>query len=157
MFKPTDVLSHRSWLWLAMVLAVLAAPTFGAPFGADPERAEALLEQLGDRYEVLTLTDSYVLQPIDTADFAAIEIKAGSVAVDGETLTPAELRDLVGDDAAIIEDLSELGSAEWSATEELRRRIERLAREERRLQGRGHRGPGAITGRRASRTSKKNT
>ena len=83
----------------------------GAPFGADPERAEALLEQLGDRYEVLTLTDSYVLQPTDAdADFAAIEVKAGSVAVDGETVSSAELRDLVGDDAAIIEDLSELGS-----------------------------------------------
>ena len=114
------------------VLVPAAMPASGAPYGADPERAEALLEQLGDRYEVLTLTDSYVLQPTDPdIDFVAIEVKAGSVAVDGETVESAELQDLVGDDAAIIEELSMLGSAEWSATEELRRRIERLAREQR--------------------------
>ncbi len=130
-------LKRRPGLWLGLALAALlltALPTPGAPFGADPEAAAALLEELDERYEVLTLSDRYVLQPTGPeVGFRSIEVTAGSVAVDGESTDRSELEELVGDDAGIIFAISELGSAEWSATEELRRRIERLA-EERRLE-----------------------
>ena len=122
---------RRTWLGLA-VLFTLALPVLGAPFGADPEAASALLEQLSDRFEVLTLSDSYVLQPTDPdADFRSIEVKANTVAVDSERVSRLELEELIGADAEMVFALSELGSAEWSATEELRRRIERMAQERR--------------------------
>ena len=122
---------HLRRLALA-VLLLAAVPAFGAPFGADPEAAQALLEELGDDYQVLTLSDRYVLQPVDPeAGFRSIEVLAGSIAVDGETVTGERLRDLVGAAAETIVSLSELGS-EPPPAEELREHIERLA-EERRL------------------------
>ncbi len=125
----------RGRLLRCLILAGLllaAVPALGVPFGDDPEAAAALLEELGDDYRVLTLSDSYLLQPADQdAGFDAIEIKAGSVAVDGEIVTGDQLRDLVGDTAATILDISRLGTAEGSRTEELRQRIERLAEEQR--------------------------
>ncbi|MCP3957222.1 MAG: hypothetical protein GY719_05160 [bacterium] len=135
MCKLTESRTVRGRWWLALAaFALVALPALGAPFGADPEQAAALLERLGDRYEVLTLTDSYVLQPTDPdADFRAIEVKASSVAVDSEPVSRSELEELVGEDAELVFELAELGSAEWSATEELRLRIERMA-EERRLE-----------------------
>ncbi len=116
--------------FLALLLA--AVPALGQPVDVDPEAAAALLEELGDDYQVLTLSDGYLLQPADReADFRAIEVKAGSVAVDGETVTADQLRDLVGDAAETILRAAELGSAESSAAKELRTRIERLAEEQR--------------------------
>lgn len=124
----------RGWIFSLMaVLACVALPVWGAPFGADPEQAEPLLAQLGERFEILTLTDSYVLRPI-AADVAyeTVEIKAGTVAVDGETVSRPRLRELLGDDVAdTVLGLSDLGSAEWQATEELRERIERMTQEQR--------------------------
>ena len=122
-------------LWAVVaVLASVAVQVAGAPFGADPEQAAPLLEKLEEHYQILVLTDRYLLQPLsETAEaFESIEVKAGSVALDGEAVSRSRLAEVVGDDAALIFDLSALGSAEWAATEELRERIERLA-DERRL------------------------
>ncbi len=120
-----------TWLILAALL-LAAVSVFGQPFGTDPEAATVLLEELADDYQVLTLSDRYLLQPTDPdAGFRVIEITAGAIAVDGETVTGDRLRDLVGDAATTLVDISRLGSAEGSA-EELRQRIERLS-EERRL------------------------
>ncbi len=136
MFQSADFPRRLRHRWLVPVLAAFALaalPALGVPFDADPDAAFALLEELDDRFEILTLSDSYVLQPTDPeAGFDSIEIKAGSVVVDGETVTRDQLRDRVGDAVETIFGLSELGSAESSATDEVRGRIERLA-EERRL------------------------
>ena len=131
------------WVVLVAVLAISTvlsvqrvsaqAPAAEAPFEADSEQAEPLLEQLRESYRILSLTDSYVLQPTseDGSDFESIQIKAGTVAVDGQTVSRPKLRELIGDDADIIFDLSALGSEAWAATEDLRGRIERMAGERR--------------------------
>ncbi len=145
MFLPVDSSRRLCFRWpllrwlvpalAALALALAAVPALGLPFDADPEAVAALLDELDERFEVLALSDSYVLQPIDDeAGFRSIEIKAGSVAVDGDTVTRGQLRDLVGDGAEAIFGLSELGAVgRRSAGGEEPRDIERLA-EERRLE-----------------------
>ncbi len=142
-------------------VSMVALPVLAAPLGANPEQAEAVLEQLRDRYEVLPLSDGYLLRPIAAdIDFKAIEVKAGKIAVDGEPASRQQLEELVGDDASILFELSALGENEEAdqdadggvdqdtdetsgqgasegeddrpAAEDLRRSIERLA-EERKL------------------------
>ena len=132
MFRLFDPSRRLRWPGVALAVLVLTTGTaIGAPFDADPEAAAALLEELGDRYSVLALSESYVLQPESgEVEFRSIEIKAGAVAVDGEPVTMEELRGLVAGDAETIFALSELGS-KASSTEEVRRRIERLAEERR--------------------------
>ena len=146
------VLCHGRWPAIsALVLGawlLVAMPAFGQPLGAEPQAAAELLEQLDEDYEILTLSDRYLLQPDDReSGLRSIEIKAGSVAVNGEEVTRDQLAERVGDAAEAILALAELGltepapigppsteppATEPSAAEELRERIERLA-EERRL------------------------
>ncbi len=166
MFQP-DGLSSTRVVWHGRRLAIstlafcawllLAMPAFGQPFGAEPQAAVELLEQLDDDYKILTLSDRYLLQPKDrSTDLRSIEIKAGSVAVNGEDVTRDQLVVWAGDSAEAILTLSGLALAEppateppvtesseteplatepvpteSSAAEELRQRIERLAEERR--------------------------
>lgn len=86
---------------LALALALAASAQ------DDSVRAEAV-ERLQDRYDVLELSDGWLLQPRDDrGDFRAIEIRDGRVAVDGEWVEENELKRFVDADAAVIFDLAE--------------------------------------------------
>jgi hypothetical protein len=106
---------HRPvFLILALLAAVwLAAPVAAAPAGADSEEAAQLLEQLEERYEVLTLEESWVLRPsAGSSAFDVLEIRPGTASVDGERKTRDELRELIGDDADLMYSLAELAGEE---------------------------------------------
>jgi len=98
----------------AVVATLLAtAPAAAAPFG-DREEVEQLVSRLEERYDLLELRESYVLRPADGADgadagFDVVEVGAGTVALDGKEVTPERLREVIGDDADLVFELSELG------------------------------------------------
>ncbi len=93
-----------------LALIGLAAGAAAAPAGADRGEADQLLADLGGRYEILTLAESWVLRSTAAdAPFDIIEVRAGSVSVDGEEMDRAALRQLVGDDADLVHSLAELG------------------------------------------------
>ena len=133
MSQPKDASRRLGGALVAcLVLILTGVPGLAAPFDADPEAAAALLEELAGGYQVLALSDRYVLQPTDPeVDFRAVEVKAGAVAVDGESVTLDQLRESVGAAAETIFALAELGATESPPGDELRRRIERLAEEQR--------------------------
>lgn len=96
-----------------LALWTLAAAAAAAPSAADREEAEQLLAELGGRYEILPLAESYVLQPsASEAPFDVIEVRPGVVTVDGEEMDREELRQLIGDDADLVHSLAELGRQE---------------------------------------------
>ncbi len=121
--------------WIsALMLTLISLPAAAAPAAVDSEEAAQLLAQLEEQYEVLTLEESWVLRPTrdaadedadaekaeteeveaedadteEATDFDVIEIRAGSVTVDGERMTRDELRELVGDAADLMHSLAEL-------------------------------------------------
>lgn len=108
--------NRKSWAvaWILALAAALTAVAAGAaPAGFDSEEAVQLLAQLEEQYEVLTLAESWVLRPTTGATaFDVIEIRRGSVAVDGERRSRDELRELVGDSADLMHSLAELADAD---------------------------------------------
>ncbi|MCP4661628.1 MAG: polymer-forming cytoskeletal protein [bacterium] len=114
MSKHTDHLRHdrhdrhdRHGLRAAAVVAVLlilaAAPSGAALFGVDDREAEALCEELGQRYKVLVLSEGYVLTPAEDDEvFEVIEVRDHEVFVDGEPTNRADLRELLDDDGELI-------------------------------------------------------
>ena len=141
MFKPEKRRFPESWrrnwkLWmpLAAALCVLLtwAPLNAAPFGLTDEEAQALVDQLEERFDVIATSRGYVLQDRDGA-LAVIEIEERRVVVDGEALDPETLSDLVG--AEITQALLALsGDKEASvaladAERQAAERIEELRRE----------------------------
>ena len=122
-----------------LLLGLSGSPAAAQPAPGSPEAGSAevdsaevtneLLRQLEDRYVVLTLTDSTVIQPksgVEDAGFTAIEIRVGEVVIDGEQVSQSELAERIGDDADLVFGLSQLED-EGSDSSELRRRIEELA------------------------------
>lgn len=87
-----------SLLVCLLVGLVLAAPSWGQ--SAD-ERQEQALAQLEERFDVVELSDGWLLQPPDdgSADFTTLEIRDGRVLLDGEEVDLAELRRFLDDDA----------------------------------------------------------
>ncbi len=106
-FRP--LLAGAAAIFL-LALVGLAAVATAAPAGADRDEAAQLLAELGGRYEILTLAESWVLRStVADAPFDIIEVRVGSVSVDGEEMDRAALRQLVGDDADLVHSLAELG------------------------------------------------
>ncbi len=63
-------------------------------------------------FEVLTLGESWVLRPTaGSTAFDVIEIRPGSVAVDGERMPREELRELIGDSADLMHSLAEVADS----------------------------------------------
>ncbi|MDX1661212.1 MAG: hypothetical protein R3326_05430, partial [Gemmatimonadota bacterium] len=71
----------------------------------------ALREQVEERYRVLSAQDGIALIPLYDTDVGLIELTDGDVAVDGEPVTGAELRDALGEDADAILRLSYLDTS----------------------------------------------
>ena len=98
----STALPRRGVLLVVVLLALLATPILGQG------KADEVVEQLQESYDVLQLSDGWLLQPRDGRDdYRAIEIRDGRVAVDGEWVDESELKRFVDADATLIFDLAE--------------------------------------------------
>ncbi|MDA8021164.1 MAG: polymer-forming cytoskeletal protein [Thermoanaerobaculia bacterium] len=111
--SPVTKLLHRpasssSLVWTSFaILAIFAALLSVLPVAAQ-SGAEEIVDQLRESYDVLELSDGWLLQPRDDRDdFRGIEIRDGRVAVDGEWVDENELKRFVDADATRIFDLAE--------------------------------------------------
>ena len=95
-----------SLMALAVALAALsAAPTLRA----QDAPADVLRRQVERRFEVLPLQDGVALRPRSASSpVRSIELTGDTIAVDGVPVTGAELREKLGDDAALVLRLSYL-------------------------------------------------
>ena len=93
----------------AFLLAVLAAsPAAQGGGGGDVKALRSRLEQ---RFQILPLANGVVLTPRFKAAVRSIEVTDGSIAIDGTSVTGAELRQKLGTDADLVLQLSYLDSA----------------------------------------------
>ncbi len=90
----------RAHTALAVLLTMVAASTGVAQ---DPGDITQLRASLQERYQIVELQSGVALVPRQpSASVRIIEIRDGSVEVNGETLTGREVRDRLGDDAALV-------------------------------------------------------
>jgi hypothetical protein len=95
-------------------LAVLVALAIwcGAPPSWSQDRADATLRRdVERRFDVLTLRDGIAMRPRGTSSVRSIEVAGGTIALDGQPATGAELRTALGDDADLVLRLSYLSDA----------------------------------------------
>lgn len=98
---------------LALLAAVAAGSTMAAQSRPDTEALRAAIER---RFEVLPLRDGVALRPrTPVRDVRSIEVTRGSIALDGQPVTGAELRARLGDASDAILQLSYLSDAERRA------------------------------------------
>jgi hypothetical protein len=98
----------------AVLLAVLVAWT---PVTAqDAGDREALAREIGQRFDVLPVQSGVVLTPKDTSrGVRSIELTGGAIAIDGQPVTGAELRQRLQADADLVLRLSYLEGADQRA------------------------------------------
>ncbi|MEM1206605.1 MAG: hypothetical protein AAGN66_25445 [Acidobacteriota bacterium] len=96
--------------WRALSAAALAAALLAAAFWAPVAVAdEAALRSLEARYEVIELSDGWLLRPeSDDSGIRQIEVRDGEVRVDREALEPEALLLRLGDDGRALLDLAGL-------------------------------------------------
>jgi hypothetical protein len=98
-----------------MVPVVLSAAASPAAPQSTAER-QALASQIEQRFEVFPTQGGVVLRPkTRTRDVRAIELNGGSIAIDGEPVTGAELRRRLDGDADVILRLSYLDAPDQHA------------------------------------------
>jgi hypothetical protein len=96
---------------LLLVLAGVCTPPSGAaaqspsPASAAADVSPATRSQALDRFRVLVIRDGLVLTPRQ-GDGKTIEIRNGSIALDGTPVSGSELRDALGADADVVIQLS---------------------------------------------------
>src|SRR5215218_6536572 len=88
---------------LLLVLAGVCTPPSGA--AAQSPSPPASRSQALDRFRVLVIRDGLVLTPRQ-GDGKTIEIRNGSIALDGTPVSGSELRDALGTDADVVIQLS---------------------------------------------------
>lgn len=103
-------------LWRALTLGTLLMLSFApaslaqATAGSAAQEVAPTLGELRDRverrYQVLPIQDGVVLMPRYRTDVQSIELANGSIGIDGEPVTGAELTERIGDDAQDITRLS---------------------------------------------------
>ncbi|MBS1819906.1 MAG: polymer-forming cytoskeletal protein [Acidobacteria bacterium] len=96
-----------------MGVLVALALLCGAPaVWAQGDRDQALKRQVEQRFEVLPLRDGLALRPKAAASgVRSVEIAGGTIALDGQPATGAELRQKLGADADLVLQLSYLADA----------------------------------------------
>jgi hypothetical protein len=107
-----------SSLFMGVLVLALSIPVWPGPAWAQqPQAADtttqadatlaALRDRVESRYQVLPIQNGIVLIPrVAAADVQSIELAGDAIAVNGQAVTGAELRDRVGDDADTIVRLS---------------------------------------------------
>ncbi len=103
-------------LWRALTLGTLLMLSFApvslaqATAGSAAQEVAPTLGELRDRverrYQVLPIQNGVVLMPRYRTDVQSIELANGSIGIDGEPVTGAELTERIGDDAQDITRLS---------------------------------------------------
>ena len=106
--------------WIVLMLAVTIAVAAATPIAqTNTDERRALRERLEQRYDIVPLSEGVVLKPRDARargkDVRFIEVAGGTIAVNGTTVTGAELRDRVGADANAILQLSYLSAEDQRA------------------------------------------
>lgn len=102
-------------LVLALVLVVVSAATELGTVSAQTDRTDpvALRAQLERRYDLLPIRGGVVLRPrTAAAGVRSIEIVGGTIAVDGQAVTGAELRARLAADADLLLQVSYLDDAQ---------------------------------------------
>ena len=84
----------------AAALLVLTLPMLGHGQGAAP--LSDLGARLRERYDMVALQQGVALVPRETGSARLIQIEGGVIAVDGQTMTGAQLRDRLGADADLV-------------------------------------------------------
>ncbi len=94
--------------WAALLAGVVVPAAAAHAQGSSPDPS-ALRTQLERRFEVLPIRDGVVLRPRSAASpVRSIEIAAGTIAIDGQAVTGAELRGRLAADADLVLQLSYL-------------------------------------------------
>ncbi|MEJ2151700.1 MAG: hypothetical protein P8Y29_01805, partial [Gemmatimonadota bacterium] len=107
-------------LWRALTLGALLMLSFAptslaqATAGSAAQEIAPTLGELRDRierrYQVLPIQNGIVLMPKYRTDVQSIELANGSIGIDGEPVTGAELTERVGQDAEDVTRLSFMDS-----------------------------------------------
>jgi hypothetical protein len=109
-------MTGRAGLYALVLVTALApgADRLGAQgVGSD---SAALRSRIERRFEVLPLREGVALRPRDPAHgVRLVELTGGTIAIDGQPATGAELRSRLGVDADVVLQLSYLGDAERRA------------------------------------------
>jgi hypothetical protein len=103
----------RTRVYLLAIMAVTTA--LGRPLDAQrpPSDLATLRSTLERRFEVLPLRDGVALRPREAfGDIRSIEITSGVIAIDGQAVTGAELRQRLGSDADPIIEVSYLSEGD---------------------------------------------
>jgi hypothetical protein len=91
------------------------ALTLGAARGAFAQAPAApqttLRERVVQRFEILPLQNGVVLRPRTRSEVRAIEVTDGTIAIDGQRVTGAELRSRLNEDADLVLQISYLDEA----------------------------------------------
>ncbi|MBW3660634.1 MAG: hypothetical protein KY397_03260 [Gemmatimonadetes bacterium] len=102
----TGMLRTLAGAAIVAVGLVLTPPVAGGTAWAQDTTAQAqepslraLRDRVEERYRVLPVQEGIVLIPLYDTDVEAIELSDGDIAVDGDPVTGAELRDALGEDA----------------------------------------------------------
>src|SRR3954454_23730762 len=93
------------------VLVALAVIWAGSAAAAQESRDASLKREVERRFEVLPLHDGVALRPKAPSSIRSIEIAAGTIAVDGQPVTGAEVRTRLGADAEMVLQLSYLSDS----------------------------------------------
>lgn len=101
-----------SALTLCLMLLGLASNAARVSAQTPATDTAALRTRIEQRYDVLPLRDGLVLRPKAATGVRSIEVTGGTVAVDGQPVTGAELRSRLGADADLILPLTYLDAAQ---------------------------------------------
>jgi len=99
------------WLAAAFVwLALTGASSVASTAAAQPADASiaTLRQQVERRFEILPLQSGVALRPRGRTDVRSVEVTDGAIAVDGQSVTGAELRGRLGADADLVLQISYL-------------------------------------------------
>ena len=110
---------HQLVRLLIIVLGAIAfhvGPGEGCAAAQTPGDVSELRAQLDRRFEVLPLQDGVMLRPRTRInDLRSIEVHEGSIGIDGQTVTGAELRNRIGADADLVVRVSFLNPSQQRA------------------------------------------
>ena len=105
-------MTGRAGIYALALIALIGSgrsSVFAQPQDSD---TATLRQRVERRFEILPLRDGIALRPIDAArSVRLIELTDGTIAIDGVPATGAELETKLGDDAALVLQVSYLSDA----------------------------------------------
>src|SRR5712672_783924 len=100
-------MKKRAHIHILALLAAVAAVSSPLEAQRPPTDVAALRSSLEPKFEILPLRDGVALRPREAyGDIKSIEVTNGPIAIDGQPVTGAELRQRLGADADTVIALS---------------------------------------------------